>query len=72
MTTEKVIRHGMLDAGIASMRELSERTGIPTSTLFKRMQDPGGMTLRELGQIRKAININDTMLFEAVEGGMKG
>jgi predicted transcriptional regulator len=71
MTTEKVIRHGMLDAGIASMRELSERTGIPTSTLFKRMKDPGGMTLRELGQIRRAININDTLLFEAVEGGMR-
>lgn len=68
METETAIKVGMATTKIKSVQELSQRTGIKGPTLYKRMKHPGTMTLSELRQIAKTINMSDELLLAAVKG----
>lgn len=44
----RALRHSMVDAGLDSKREVADAAGIPHSTLCKRINDPGTMTVDEM------------------------
>lgn len=65
----QVIRSARERAGIMSDRELSERTGLPYSTMMhQRRADPGSYTLRELRQIIKHTGMSDESIVALVRG----
>lgn len=45
-----------------SIPELSKKTGIPLSTLYRKLKFPGGMTLTELELIDKVVKFEDKEL----------
>lgn len=47
---------------IRSQRELSERTGLPQSTISRRLQDPGSITVAELREILEAMAPADELV----------
>jgi DNA-binding phage protein len=57
----------MILARINTLPELCKRTGIKRATMYNRMHDMGGMTLRELQEIAKATNMPADMIVEIVK-----
>jgi DNA-binding Xre family transcriptional regulator len=49
------ILFGLLDQEI-SKNEAATRAGIPSSTFHRKLKNPEGFTLRELGQIAQALD----------------
>jgi predicted transcriptional regulator len=47
----RALRHSMVDAGMDSQREVADASGIPASTLCKRLNQPGGLTVDEMRQL---------------------
>ena len=47
-----------------SIPELSKKTGIPESTLYRRLKNPGGVNLTELELIDEAVGFdNEELLY---------
>lgn len=40
--------------------ELSKKTGIPVSTLYRKLKIPGGITLTELGLLDEVVEFDDS------------
>lgn len=47
----KALRHSMVDAGLDNQREVANASGIPHSTLCKRIREPDTMTVSEMRRL---------------------
>ena len=54
-------------AGIHSVPELAQRTGIPRSTIYRRLED-GTWSLAELRALDRAVQFDDEAKIEIMEG----
>ena len=53
----KAIKKTQIDADISNFKQLAEQTGIPYTTLWRRLQDPDTLTVGQLKAIIKTIPI---------------
>lgn len=55
---EKIIRAGMVDAGIKNLKQLAEASGVEYRTLLRRMLTPHEFTVGELYLISRVIPLH--------------
>lgn len=60
----RAVEHGCIDRGLDSKKALAEAAGIPYATLWKRLQDPDGMTVDELRRVVKAAGLPPEAVLE--------
>lgn len=53
----KAIKKTQIDADIANFKQLAEQSGIPYTTLWRRLQDPDTLTIGQLKAIIKTISL---------------
>ena len=72
MKTSDVRRRAILSAagrcGLMNRSEISHETGIPKSTLYKRMSNPGDLTVTQLCLIDRKLHLTDEELIQVVRG----
>jgi len=72
MKSSEVRRNAILGAagrnGIISRSVLAKRVGIPRSTMYKRLSNPGEITISELCQIDHRLRLTDKEIIDIVRG----
>ena len=53
----KAIKKTQIDADISNFKQLAEQTGIPYTTLWRRLQDPDTLTIGQLKTIIKTFSL---------------
>lgn len=53
----KAIKKTQIDTDISNFKQLAEQTGIPYTTLWRRLQDPDTLTVGQLKAIIKTITL---------------
>lgn len=54
---QKAIGRAQVDADLTQKKKLAEAAGIPYSTLWKRLENPGDMTLEEFTKLLAVIPV---------------
>lgn len=63
---QKAVAHGQVDAGIPKLKNLSDATGIPYATLWRRIGNPDDLTIGQLRSITSIINVDPAAVLELV------
>lgn len=72
MSTWGIIKGWMISAGVAGVKDLADRTGIPYGTLLKRKSVPQEFRARELKAIRKALGMSVEDFYRMAEAAGDG
>lgn len=69
MDIVRTIRTAMAGAGILSAHQLADRIGLPPTTMYYRLQNPGTFRLIELQEIARVTCMTDENLLSLIRGG---
>ena len=57
-TPKEMVKHYMLSRHTQTFRELSEQSGIPLTTLHKKLKDPLSFKIREINHLCDALGMS--------------
>ena len=63
---KKAVAHSQVDAGLPRLKNLADATGIPYSTLWKRLDQPDNLTVGQLRSIISTTSLDPAAVLELV------